>query len=1098
MTELARCASCGHSNLPTAKFCNECGTKQIIGKEAKAVTPTAERRLLTVLFCDLVDSTLIAESLDPEETRSIIRRFQALSKTIIDSLGGRITEYLGDGIVAQFTRNESNAERAVNAALRIVRELEIENIVLGNTGTKAAVRCGIASGLAVVGDMLGDEHIRSEVAIGLPLNLAARLQSVAQVGEVIVGETTHKLTDGLFAVEYRGEHQLKGISMPQAAWQIIAEQSISSRFVAHAAELTPMVDRTEIMAELLNTWGNVKRNKGCAVYCVGEAGIGKSRIVTELSTKIKTSTHFQLEYQCAPYHTNTAFYPLISGLEAEAGFEHKDSKTGRVHKLGALVKALERISPNYRGDMPTYCELLSLTKQKDTGVVTVDPDEKKEKVFNSLINTMIALSKSRPVLMKVEDIQWVDPTTMELIERMIDVIAEHPILLLLTSRPGVNPNFVNHANVKTFDIERLPEKYIQELLNQVQIQSQHQLPFEVVDQILKRTEGIPLFIEELSKNILENEKDHLYSSAPSPAHEGKSIPSTLQESLTARLDRLPEETRAIAHLAAVIGRDFDFDLLELVAKYKDKNLYRALTPLLEAQLVLQRQAPPNAKYSFKHALMRDVAYETLLKSDRTTIHKRIVSILERHYPDLGTTTPELLARHASDGDDAAKAAKYWLRAGKSASVKYTLIEARSHLLDAETVLKKLPSTAETKALLLNVLVTLGPVLMALEGSGSKVTKANYQKAVSLCEELAEAEKPDLVDKIDGLIDDEIVESNLEFMALWGQWLVSKDDEADHGLVWANMLEQLSNESDNAGLRLQAQHCLWTTQFHLGDFKTAHRHINAGIALYDPKEHANHASEFGGHDPKVCGSGFLSQVEWLQGNEKAALEHAAECYQWATKLQHKGSILHAIELNLNLHLYRRDATEIKRCYQQLSLICLELPLPEYAGKLSYCEGLVATYSGETKTGIETMKAAFLQISNVGTTEDLALYGEITAETMLKADMPRGALSYIEDTIKLLKDKKVQYWRAEVFRCKGRILMQLGEYSGALEFLLSALKAAEEQQAASLELRAAISIFDLNKKRQLYPEAEQVLRAIYARLPNNATSRDMDIAKKHLLM
>ncbi len=1092
MTELARCASCGHSNLPTAKFCNECGAKQIIGKEAKAATPTAERRLLTVLFCDLVDSTLIAESLDPEETRSIIRRFQALSKTIIDSLGGRITEYLGDGIVAQFTRNESNAERAVNAALRIVRELEIENIVLGNTGTKAAVRCGIATGLAVVGDMLGDEHIRSEAAIGLPLNLAARLQSVAQVGEVIVGETTHKLTDGLFAVEYRGEHQLKGISMPQAAWQIIAEQSISSRFVAHAAELTPMVDRTEIMGELLNTWNNVKQNKGCAVYCVGEAGIGKSRIVTELSTKIKTSTHFQLEYQCAPYHTNTAFYPLISGLEAEAGFEHKDSKAGRVHKLGTLVKTLERISPNYRGDMSTYCELLSLTKQKDVGVVTVDPDEKKEKVFNSLINTMIALSKSRPVLMKVEDIQWVDPTTMELVERMIDVIAEHPILLLLTSRPGINPNFVNHANVKTFDIERLPEKYIQELLNQVQIQSQHQLPFEVVDQILKRTEGIPLFIEELSKNVLENEKDHLYSSAPSPAHDGKSIPSTLQESLTARLDRLPEETRAIAHLAAVIGRDFDFDLLELVAKYKDKNLYRALTPLLEAQLVLQRQAPPNAKYSFKHALMRDVAYETLLKSDRTTIHKRIVSILERHYPELGAITPELLARHASDGDDAAKAAKYWLRAGKSASVKYTLIEARSHLFNAETALKKLPSTTETKALLLNVLVTLGPVLMALEGSGSKVTKANYQKAVSLCEELAEAEKPDLADKTDGLIDDEIVESNLEFMALWGQWLVSKDDEADHGLVWANMLEQLSNESDDAGLRLQAQHCLWTTQFHLGDFKTAHHHISAGIALYDPKEHANHASEFGGHDPKVCGSGFLSQVEWLQGSEKAALEHAAECYQWATKLQHKGSILHAIELNMLLQLYRRDATEIIKWHDLMSRICADMDLPEYTGMLRHIEGLVETYSGNIDSGITLMKQGFDQIASVGTGEDLALYGEITARALLHADRFDEGLHTIEDTLRLLDRQKVQYWRAEVHRCKGCLLVQLGEHEEALSNLSSALSIAQTQGALSLQLRAAISLVEFDNTTQLFPEAQQQLRSVLNLFVKGSTSVDQEAA------
>ena len=1057
------CQNCGSSNQPGSRFCSACGKSLVIESkpEQKLEESQAERRLLTVMFCDLVDSTTIVDSLDPEETRSIIRGFQAHARAIIEQFGGRITEYLGDGIVAQFTRHETNAERAINAGLGLIRKLEDENIIISSTGKAVQVRCGIATGLAVVGDMLGDARIRSESAIGLPLNLAARIQGLANPSEIVIAGDTFRLTRGLFEFEDIGEHALKGIKDPQRVWRVIKEKNVSSRFMAHSAEMTPMVDREDAMGVLLNCWESSKRGQADAVIFTGEAGIGKSRILQELGKRISKDNFFYLEYQCAPYHTNTALYPLTSRLEVAAGYERNDNNEQKLEKLEKLVAMS---SEDMVFDMPAFVSLMGLRADPKWPMPNLDPDEKKERIFTALINNMFALAKTKPLLIKIEDVHWIDPTTLELMGRMIKSLKGHNILLLITSRPGFDADFLEETHVTRLEIDRLPQQYTAQLIQGVQ--GTENLPQEVIHEILQRTEGIPLFAEELSKSLMETLQ---FDGSSDNSLVKKDIPTTLHDSLLSRLDRLPKTSRTIAQLAAVIGRDFSFDLLEHIADYQDKNLFKDLTPLLEAQLVYQDKAPPYAEFCFKHALVRDVAYENLLQSERVDIHKRIAEAIEDNYPQIIKNTPELVARHFTEGKQYEKAVKYWLEAGKKASQQFALLEAREHLTSGINVLGQLPENNENKLIKLEILITLGPVLMALEGSGSEITRKNYKDAVNLC--------------------DQLPESGMQFTALWGQWQVSLDYQGDHGLVWANRLEQLANKLEDNDLKLQAHHCQWTTFFHHGEFGKAHKHIIDGLGFYCTDKHKFHSRLYGGHDPRVCGHGFLSHVLWFLGRYNESLHHGKLCFQYANDIKHTGSYLHAIELNLLLAQFGNDAIQTEYWTEELKKICERIGLPEYEGKLLCCKGIVSINSGELERGIDFIEKGLIELEKIGTTEDVPFFTENLARACGETHSASRGLKYIDEIIDSLESYSLRYWQAEIYRRKAELLAKLRKVDEALTYFNKSLNLATEQGALSLQLRTAISYYNFNSENSLYPKSRDLLENIYSKFSENEESPDL---------
>ena len=1064
------CQNCGSSNQPGSRFCSACGKSLVIESkpEQKLEESQAERRLLTVMFCDLVDSTTIVDSLDPEKTRSIIRGFQAHARAIIEQFGGRITEYLGDGIVAQFTRHETNAERAINAGLGLIRKLEDENIIISSTGKAVQVRCGIATGLAVVGDMLGDARIRSESAIGLPLNLAARIQGLANPSEIVIAGDTFRLTRGLFEFEDIGEHALKGIKDPQRVWRVIKEKNVSSRFMAHSAEMTPMVDREDAMGVLLNCWESSKRGQADAVIFTGEAGIGKSRILQELGKRISKDNFFYLEYQCAPYHTNTALYPLTSRLEVAAGYERNDNNEQKLEKLEKLVAMS---SEDMVFDMPAFVSLMGLRADSKWPMPNLDPDEKKERIFTALINNMFALAKTKPLLIKIEDVHWIDPTTLELMGRMIKSLKGHNILLLITSRPGFDADFLEETHVTRLEIDRLPQQYTAQLIQGVQ--GTENLPQEVIHEILQRTEGIPLFAEELSKSLMETLQ---FDGSSDNSLVKKDIPTTLHDSLLSRLDRLPKTSRTIAQLAAVIGRDFSFDLLEHIADYQDKNLFKDLTPLLEAQLVYQDKAPPYAEFCFKHALVRDVAYENLLQSERVDIHKRIAEAIEDNYPQIIKNTPELVARHFTEGKQYEKAVKYWLEAGKKASQQFALLEAREHLTTGLSLLEKLENNQETKTQKLEYLITLGPVLIALEGAGSGVTRETYTSAVALC--------------------DELPESKLQFIALWGQWQVSMDYKQDHGIVWANRLESLSKRLDHEELILQAHHCQWTTLFHQGEFEKAQAHIVNGIKIYNSELHKNHAHTYGGHDPKICGHSISSCVLWLLGKCNESLVESNLANDWVANLKHTGSELHALEWNLLCAQYRNDQRRIEFFTNQLDEICKRINLPEYMGKLLCSKGIVKIQKRDYEIGINLLKQGIEEIKNISTSEDIPLYTDYLVQGLANIGKTNEAIALIDKLLDELHSFTIRYWHAEIYRRKGEFLLTQKAYDQASECFNDSLRLAEKQNALSLQIRSALSLIKLEETKSMKIKSLDLLWSIYEAFDADQKSTELTEARKIL--
>ena len=1031
------CHSCNSINPVGSRFCISCGNSLVVevDNEIPEEKSQAERRLLTVMFCDLVDSTTIVDSLDPEETRSIIRNFQAHARATIEKSGGRITEYLGDGIVAQFTRHETNAERAIKAGLELIQKLEKENIKIGLTDNTVQVRCGIATGLAVVGDMLGDARIRSESAIGLPLNLAARIQGLANPSEIVIAGDTFRLARGLFEFEDIGKHNLKGIKDPQQVWRVVKEKNVSSRFMAHAAEMTPMVDREDAMGVLLNCWESSKRGHADAVIFTGEAGIGKSRILQELGKKISVDDFYYLEYQCAPYHTNTALYPVISRLEAISSFNHSDSSAQRLSKLEELLR---RSSDDFENQMPAFVSLLGLQTDDKWALPNLDPDEKKELIFTTLIDNMFSLSKTKPLLIKIEDVHWVDPTTLELMGRMVKALKGHSILLLITSRPGFDADFLQETHVTRLEIDRLPQQYTAQLIEGVE--GANKLPKEVIDEIIKRTEGIPLFTEELSKSLMESiQVGGLLTESNLLAK--KDIPTTLHDSLLSRLDRLPKASRTIAQLAAVIGRDFSFDLLEQIADYKDKNLYQDLTPLLESQLVYQDTAPPYAEFSFKHALVRDVAYENLLQSERIDIHRNIAEAIEQNYPDIIKKTPELLARHFTEGREYQKAVKYWLEAGKKASENSANIEARNHISNGLDLISKLSDNQNKNELELSLLVLLGPLLITAEGPRAEATSKVYSRAEEICEQLPE--------------------SKLHFAVLWAKWLLSFDYSADQSISWANELVNIADQLDDNGLKLQAHHAQWTSYLHTGKPTKAYEQIKIGLDYYDDKVHCNHASTYGGHDPLVCAHTMAAHSLWLLGYPDKSKKHMELSIQWAGELNHLGSTIHSYETCLLQFLFRKDTGQLLESTNKLELLCDQHGLPEYRAKLNVYRGWAIAKQGEYDQGRKLMIDSIERYKQICTCEDLPLFAEMYAEISDETNI-HEALGYLEEGFEASKQFELRYWLPELYRRKGLLLLSNSECNEkAQECFEYSLRLSRNESMKLFELRALLNLVKISK-------------------------------------
>jgi class 3 adenylate cyclase len=645
----------------------------------------AERRQVTVMFSDLVGSTALSARMDPEDLREVISAYQKCVAETVQRFAGFVAKYMGDGVLIYFgypQAQEDDAERAVRAGLEL-------QAAVGALKTHAPLqtRVGIATGLVVVGDLIGSGASQEQLIVGETPNLAARLQGVAESNSVVIAESTRKLVGNLFELDDLGPQELKGISGPVRAWSALRPASVESRFEAyHATGLTELVGREEELELLLRRWSKARTGEGQVVLLSGEAGIGKSRLTAALLEKLTTERHARLRYFCSPQRTDSALYPIIGQMERAAGFSHGDTTQAKLDKLEA---ALRQTSTSIQ-DTALFAEMLSLPNDGRYPALNMGPELRRQKTLEALGLQMETLSRSNPVLMMFEDAHWTDPTSLEAFGRVVDRIRTLGMLLIVTYRPEFEPPWIGRPYVTALTVNRLSERDIATMIDGVI--GNMVLPASIRQDIIERTDGIPLFVEEITKAVLEAGGQEAAAQAvaaiPSPS---VAVPASLHASLMARLDRLGS-AKEIAQIGAAIGREFSHALLAGVARKAEVEVQSALDRLVEAGLLFRRGLPPHATYLFKHALVQDAAYGTLLRGRRQELHGRVVSVLQRDFPELIVNQPEVLAHHCSEGGMIPEAIEYYLSASKRATAAFNTIEAGAHLRQGMTLIEQLPSS----------------------------------------------------------------------------------------------------------------------------------------------------------------------------------------------------------------------------------------------------------------------------------------------------------------------------------------------------------------------------------------------------------------------
>jgi predicted ATPase len=640
---------------------------------------------------------------------------------------------------------------------------------------------------------------------------------------LVIGEATRRQIGGLFDLVELGPQALAGFAEPQHAWRVVAESGVVSRFEALRSEATPLVGRDEEFDLLLRRWQQAKAGEGRVVLVSGEPGIGKSRLTAALSERIGREPHTRVRYFCSPHHQDSALFPFITQLERAADFARDDTAQAKLGKLRELL------APGARGDdeIELLAELLSLPNS--AADLNLSPQGKREMLFEALLHQLEAFARMRPVLMVFEDAHWVDPTSRELLDLTLDRARRLSVLLIITFRPEFRQGWGGQPHVTMLALSRLGEREVIALV--CGLAGNTPLGSDIVEEIVERTDGVPLFIEELTRAVLEradlgNRVAAVLSASPLPA---LAVPSTLHASLIARLDRLGLAAKEVAQIGAVLGREFSYELIRPVARRDDAELQAALARLTEAGLLFSRGAPPHASYLFKHALVQDAAYGTLLRSRRQELHARVASALRQHLAELVERQPELLAHHLTGAGDAEGAVAQWLIAGRHAASRSAHTEAVAYFGRSLAMLATLPETAARDQREVELQLARAASLLAVNGMASPEAAEAYARARDLAEWRNDA--------------------NNRIAALWGLWIGNQTRGAfDSARGLSDQLLELTENQRDDGLRLQAHHAAWTTRFFRGEPALSHTHSQSGRRLYEPERHRSHALVYGAHDP----------------------------------------------------------------------------------------------------------------------------------------------------------------------------------------------------------------------------------------------------------
>src|SRR5262245_51532312 len=1037
----------------------------------------AERRQLTVLFCDLVDSTVLASQLDPEELREVVRAYQDVCAKVIARFEGHIAQYLGDGLLVYFgypLAHEDDAQRAVRAGLGMVEAIGQLNTRLTQAqGVQLAVRLGAHTGLVVVGNVGGGTR-QEQLALGETPNLAARLQGIAAPNTLVISAATLPLLSGFFTYQSLGTSLLKGLAQPIEVYQVLHESTARSRLdAAGSTGLTPLVGREQEVGLLRERWAQVKEGFGQVVLLSGEAGIGKSRLVQMLKEYVATEPQaWLIPCQCSPYYRNTALYPMIDVLERVAlRFERGECPP---HKLRKLEGFLVQYGLPLAEAVPLFAILLSLPLTTAYAPLTMSPEQQKQKTLHVFMTIFMRVAARQPLLFVIEDLHWVDPSTLELLSLLVDQCPTSRILALLTFRPDFSPPWMGRSHATQVTLPRLPRRQAAEMAGRVA--HSKTLPAEVMEQVVARTDGVPLFVEELTKMVLESgllqEREERYElTGPLPP---LAIPATLHDSLMARLDRLAT-VKSLAQLGATLGREFSYTLLQAVSPWDEGTVQRGLQQLVAAEFLYQQGLPPNATYRFKHALIQDAAYQSLLRSTRQQYHQRIAQVLEERFPAIGETQPELLAQHYTEAGFVAQAISYWQQAGQRAMQRSAPLEAIAHLSKGLEVLATLSDTPERAQQELSVQIALGQAWMAAKGQGVPQVECAYTRARVLCRQVGET---------------------LElFPVLWGLWrfyLVRAEYQTAREL--AEQCLSLAQGVHDPALLLVAHHALGGTLYHLGELRPGRAHLEQGLALYDRQQHHHLALRYG-MDLGVWCRSYVAWPLWQLGYPQQALTRNHEAITLAQELSHPFSLAAALAYAAMLHCYRREGQATQEQAEAGMALASEKGFPQFVALGMIMRGWALAVQGQGSEGIaqihQGLAAHRAAGAELGRPRDLALLAEAYGE----AGQTEEGLTVLVEALAVVDKTGERYWEAELYRLKGKLLLALSaeKHTEAASCFHQALEIARQQQANSLELRAALSLSRLWQQQGKQGEARELLASIYGWFTEGFDTADLLEAK-----
>ncbi|MFZ3322025.1 MAG: adenylate/guanylate cyclase domain-containing protein [Usitatibacter sp.] len=984
-----------------------------LAERMPATAPDAERRQVTVMFCDLVGSTQLATALDPEDMGMLVRRFKNACTDTITRFEGFVARFMGDGAMAYFgypRAHEDAAEQAVRAALALVEEI---SRIPRQDGGMLQTRIGIATGTVFIGDVVGEGPARELTVVGETPNLAARLQGLAEPNTIIIGNRTHQLLGKRFEYRNLGEHSLKGFPVPMLAWRVMGEISAESRFAASRTAVDgAFVGRGDELETLLDRWQLASTGRGRAVVVTADAGMGKSRLVETFIEGLGGARRHVVTCQCSPYHTNSALYPVLRNIERAARFEVDDGDDAKLVKLEAFLGPLAGES-----SMSLLASALSLPTGR-YAPLDVSPAQRKTATLAALVDIILRRADDAPVLLLLEDAHWIDPTTRDLWTCMIDAMAAARVMLIVTARPEFHSPWADRGRVDSIELVRLPPAHCAKLA--ADVASPQSLRPELIDDIVAKADGVPLYVEELTKAAREAMADHL------------TVPATLHDSLMARLDRLGP-AKEIAYIAAVIGLQFPLALLADVSGLSRPELEAELQRLVDAGLAFRVGRASEPTYSFKHALLCDVAYENLLRGRRQQLHEAIANSLVTTFPALAEQEPEVVAHHFGSAGNFELALTYRERAADRAVAKFSYAEAVAHFSAALADAAKLEAGEERMRRELALLLKAGPPLAILKGERAVEVGELYERAHGHAI----------------LLQDE----SATFKTTWGLWFNALTGRRlDHAASHADTLVTLAHKSGDGDLVLEGLHCRWSTAYFRGETAKALEASEDGLRRYDREKHAWMGPVFGGHDPGVCAFGVHSVLLAYRGRHDEARRHLERGLELAETLRQPMSIAHAL-MNLTMvdqvaHDYGAVEEHSRRLLEVAEKYNM---LPQRAHAL-FLLGWKHAYSVDLGAGISAMQAA----TAIG--PYFRVYAALLAECHEKSGAIPLALATIQPALESVTEAGVGLGISELYRLRGLCLLPAGALDGqeGMKDLRLAVEIANRHGETILELKAATSL------------------------------------------